>query len=123
MVVKITSLEGNGRQIYKFKNRSGILFVLCSYSTEITCGRKSRGDEKQLIDLEWPNRREGEYPTPLWYSVTAVRKGYDLYNRIHVCGISQFTHNAHLLTAPYALARYGAVSIHLLASGIIVCKL
>ncbi len=37
------------------------------------------------------NRREGEYPTPLWYSVTAVRQGYDLYNHIHV---SQFTHNA-----------------------------
>ena len=30
------------------------------------------------------NRREGEYPTPLWYSVTAVRQGYDLYNHIHV---------------------------------------
>ena len=34
------------------------------------------------------SRREGEYPTPLWYSVTAVRQGYDLYNHIHV---SQFT--------------------------------
>ena len=86
MVVKFTSSTCPKSKRYTF--------VLCSYSTEITCGRKSRGDEKQLIDLEWPNRREGEYPTPLWYSVTAVRQGYDLYNRIHVCGISQFTHNA-----------------------------
>ena len=56
MVVKITSLEGNGRQKYKFKsskNRSGIL-LYCAGIDGITCGRKSRGDEKQLIDLEWP---------------------------------------------------------------------
>ena len=31
---------------------------------EITCGRKSSGDEKQLIDLEWPNE-----DTPLWRKV------------------------------------------------------
>ena len=56
MVVKITSLAGNGRQNYKFnssKNRSGIL-LYCAGTDGITCGRKSRGDEKQLIDLEWP---------------------------------------------------------------------
>ena len=57
MVVKITSFEGNGRQNYKFnssKNRSGIL-LYCAGTDGITCGRKSRGNEKQLIDLEWPN--------------------------------------------------------------------
>ena len=56
MVVKITCLEENGRQIYKFnssKNRSSIL-LYCACTDGITCGRKSRGDEKQLIDLEWP---------------------------------------------------------------------
>ena len=58
MVVKITCLEGNGRLNYKFnssKNRyqSGIL-LYCAGTDGITCGRKLRGDEKQLIDLEWP---------------------------------------------------------------------
>ena len=68
MVVKITSLEGNGRQKYKFKsskNRSGIL-LYCAGTDGITCGRKSRGGggggggggEKQLIDLEWPNGKK-----------------------------------------------------------------
>ena len=57
MVVKITNLVGNGRQIYKFnssKNQSGILSYFAG-TDGITCTRKSRGDEKQLIDLEWPN--------------------------------------------------------------------
>ena len=55
MVVKITSLVGNGRQNYKFissKNGSGIL-LYCAGTNGITCGRKSRGNEKRLIDLEW----------------------------------------------------------------------
>ena len=47
----ITSLVGNGRQNYKFNNSSGIL-LYCAGTNGITCGRKSRGDEKQLIDLE-----------------------------------------------------------------------
>ena len=57
MVVKITSLTGNGHQNYKFnmsENRSGIL-LYCAATDAITCARKSREDEKQLIDLEWPN--------------------------------------------------------------------
>ena len=48
---------GNGRQNHKFsrlKNRGGIL-LYCAGAGGNTCGRKSRGDEKQLIDLEWPN--------------------------------------------------------------------
>ena len=48
---------GNGRQNHKFrgpKNRGGIL-LYCAGADGNTCGRKSRGDEKQLIDLEWPN--------------------------------------------------------------------
>ena len=48
---------GNGRQNHKFsspKNRGGIL-LYCASADGNTCGRKSRGDEKQLIDLEWPN--------------------------------------------------------------------
>ena len=47
---------GNGRQNHKFsspQNRGGILFY-CAGADGNTCGRKSRGDEKQLIDLEWP---------------------------------------------------------------------
>ena len=47
---------GNGRQNHKFsspKNRGGIL-LYCAGAGGNTCGRKSRGDEKQLIDLEWP---------------------------------------------------------------------
>ena len=51
---------GNGRQNHKFsspKNRGGIL-LYCAGADGNTCGRKSRGDEKQLIDLEWPNRNE-----------------------------------------------------------------
>ena len=48
---------GNGRQNDKFsdpKNRGGIL-LYCAGAGGNTCGRKSRGDEKQLINLEWPN--------------------------------------------------------------------
>ena len=47
---------GNGRQNHKFsslKNRGGIL-LYCAGAGGNTCGRKLRGDEKQLIDLEWP---------------------------------------------------------------------
>ena len=56
MVVKITCLARNGRLNYKFnssKNQSGIL-LYCAGTDGITCGGKLRGDEKQLIDLEWP---------------------------------------------------------------------
>ena len=48
---------GNGHQNHKFsspKNRGGIL-LYCAGTDGNTCGRKSRRDEKQLIDLEWPN--------------------------------------------------------------------
>ena len=48
---------GNGRQNHKFsspKNRGGIL-LYCAGAGGNTCGRKSSGDEKQVIDLEWPN--------------------------------------------------------------------
>ena len=48
---------GNGRQNHKFsnlKNRGGIL-LYCAGADGNTCGRKSRGDEKQLNHLEWPN--------------------------------------------------------------------
>ena len=41
--------------------------------------------------------------------VTAVRQGYDLYNHIHVCGISQFT-PANRAIQLYALAQHGTVS-------------
>ena len=48
---------GNGRQNHKFsspKKSRRYTFVLCCADGN-TCGRKSSGDEKQLIDLEWPN--------------------------------------------------------------------
>ena len=48
---------GNGRRNHKCsspKNRGGIL-LYCAGADGNTCGRKSSGDEKQLIDLEWPN--------------------------------------------------------------------
>ena len=51
-----TSLIRNGRQNHKFsspKNRGGIL-LYCAGADGSTCRWKSRGDEKQLIDLEWP---------------------------------------------------------------------
>ena len=47
---------GNGHQNHKFsspKNRGGIL-LYCAGTDGNTCGWKSRRDEKQLIDLEWP---------------------------------------------------------------------
>ena len=47
---------GNGRQNHKFsspKNQGGIL-LYCAGANGNTCGRKLSGDEKQLIDLEWP---------------------------------------------------------------------
>ena len=54
MVGKITSLVGNGRQNYKFHSSKIEAVYFCG-TNGITCGRKSRGDEKQVIDLEWPN--------------------------------------------------------------------
>ena len=54
MVVNITSIIENGRQYQVLKNRSGIYtFVMSAYSGN-RCGRKSKGDEKLLIDLKWP---------------------------------------------------------------------
>ena len=49
MVVKTISLAVQ-------KNRGGIL-LYCAGAGGNTCGRKSRGDEKQLINLEWPYRQ------------------------------------------------------------------
>ena len=49
---------GNDRQNHKFsssKNRGGIL-LYCAGADGNTCERKSKGDEKQQIDLEWPNK-------------------------------------------------------------------
>ena len=60
MVVKITCLEGNGRLNYKFNSSKIKAVYFCIVG--ITCGRKLRGDEKQLIDLEWPNLQ-------MWYAV------------------------------------------------------
>ena len=31
-----------------------LVLLYCAGADGNTCGRKSRGDEKQLIDLEWP---------------------------------------------------------------------
>ena len=44
-------------------------------------------DHNQEYIIKW----EGEYPTTLYPSVTAVSRGHDLYNSIHVCLVSQFT--------------------------------
>ena len=70
---------GNGRQIHKFsspKNRGGIL-LYCAGADGNTYGRKSRGDEKQLIDLEWPN----SYSTvarDLWQRKLPLSSGFAL---------------------------------------------
>ena len=47
MVVKITSSTRSKIE--------AVYFYICAGIDEITCGRKSRGDEKLSIDLEWPN--------------------------------------------------------------------
>ena len=48
---------GNGRQSHKFSSPKieAVILLHCAGADGNTCGRKSRGDEKQLIDLEWPN--------------------------------------------------------------------
>ena len=48
---------GNGRQNNKFKSpkKRGSILLHCAGADGNTCGQKSRGDEKKLIDLEWPN--------------------------------------------------------------------
>ena len=48
MVVKIISSA-----VHKIE--AVYLSINCAGADGNTCGRKSRGDEKQLIDLEWPN--------------------------------------------------------------------
>ena len=53
MVVKITSLEGNGRQNYKFNS---CVVVHGTGTVQIEShvgGNQGGGGEKQLIDLEW----------------------------------------------------------------------
>ena len=49
MVVKITSST-------RPKIEAVAILLYCAGTDGITCGRKSREDEKQLIDLEWPNK-------------------------------------------------------------------
>ena len=39
---------------------------------------------------EYIIEREGEYPTPVYHSVVSLDMGHDLYNVIHMCGISLF---------------------------------
>ena len=54
-------MMGNGRQNHKFGNPKigSSILLYCAGADGNTCGRKSRGDEKQLIDLEWPNKTSG----------------------------------------------------------------
>ena len=57
-LMRAAFLAGNGRQNHKFNNIEHEAVYFC---TELvlagtngnTCERKLRGDEKQLIDLEW----------------------------------------------------------------------
>ena len=58
MVVKITSLVGNGRQNYKFisSKMEAVYFCTMVVQMGLHAGGNQGGDEKQLIaDLEWPN--------------------------------------------------------------------
>ena len=73
MVVKIISSAVQ-------KNRGGIL-LYCAGADGNTCGRKSRGDEKQLIDLEWPNNTFAYLQiqnTPVSQPVSDERHIYDI---------------------------------------------
>ena len=45
--------NGQNHEFSRLKNQGGIL-LYCAGADGNTCGRTSRGDEKQLIDLEWP---------------------------------------------------------------------
>ena len=54
MVVKITSLEGNGRQVTSSSRPKIEAVYFCIVQMELRVGG-NQGDEKQLIDLEWPN--------------------------------------------------------------------
>ena len=81
---------GNGRQNHKFgspKNRGGIL-LYCAGADGNTCGRKSRGDEKQLIDLEWPNI----------YGVTHNRH-YAHYTLKCICACAHVARTGNVYTA------------------------
>ena len=50
------------------------VYILLYCADENTCGRKSRGDEKQLIDLEWPNIADDGYHQPFQHSLPAKPK-------------------------------------------------
>ena len=54
----ITSLIGNGRQDHKFGSEAVYFCINCAGADENTYRWKSRGDEKQLIDLEWPYKNK-----------------------------------------------------------------
>ena len=51
---------GNSRQNHKFsrpKNRGSILLYYAGADGNTCMRAEIKGDEKQLIDLEWPNMR------------------------------------------------------------------
>ena len=60
MVVKITSLEGNGRQITSSSRPKMEAVYFCTVLVQMGLhaggNQRGGGGEKQLIDLEWPNR-------------------------------------------------------------------
>ena len=68
----ITSLMGNGRQNHKFSSP-----VLCCADGNIS-ERKSRGDEKQLIDLEWPYIDTGTHMREISNVATPLGFNYGL---------------------------------------------
>ena len=63
---------GNGCQNHKF-SRSGIL-LYCAGTDGNTCRRKSRGDEKQLIDSEWPKLDVHYFGHTVIHEVFVVKK-------------------------------------------------
>ena len=49
------SSKSQVQHVQKLKRYTFVLCLVLAGANGNTCGRKLRGDEKQLIDLEWPN--------------------------------------------------------------------
>ena len=97
----ITSLVGNGRQNHELgspKNGSGIL-LYCAGTDGNICRRKSKEDEKQLIDLEWPTDSYTVSYSQIWFHrashvtwrMAAKQYGHEHYYNMSTIFTSSYT--------------------------------
>ena len=85
------------RQVYDSIRSPKILRV--TEHAQTVCTRPFLLPSKTMLAVYVParvyNRKEGEYPTTLWYCVTTLSRVHDLWSDIHVLEVSQFVVCGH----------------------------